>query len=114
MASVFNPIIYPVRDLAQATVLYRTLLAVDPYAESSYYVGFRVDGTEIGLDPNGHAQGMTGPVPYHVVPDIQRALDELTKVGAQVQRPVTDVGGGKLVATVQDADGNITGLTQDP
>ena len=27
---------------------------------------------------------------------------------------VKDVGGGKLIATVRDADGNITGLAQSP
>jgi predicted enzyme related to lactoylglutathione lyase len=30
-----------------------------------------------------------------------------------VQREAKDVGGGKLVATVKDADGNIIGLIQN-
>lgn len=34
--------------------------------------------------------------------------------GAEVQQPATDVGGGKLIATVKDADGNVLGLAQSP
>jgi predicted enzyme related to lactoylglutathione lyase len=112
MTSGLTTVIYPVKDLAQATALYRTLLGVAPYTEQPYYVGFRVGDQEIGLDPNGRAQGMTGPVGYLPVTDIEQSLKELVDAGAQVQRPARDVGGGKLVATVQDADGNVTGLMQ--
>src|SRR5437660_11081502 len=64
-------ITYPVSDLAQAKILYRTLLGVEPYADEAYYVGFRVGDEEIGLDPHGHSKGMTGPVDYVAVADIQ-------------------------------------------
>jgi predicted enzyme related to lactoylglutathione lyase len=67
---------------------------------------------EIGLDPNGHNNGMTGPVGYCQVSDIQKSLQLLLDAGAQVQQEVQDVGGGKLIASVKDADGNITGLMQ--
>jgi hypothetical protein len=60
----FSVVIYPVTDLAQAKVLYRTLLGVEPYVDEAYYVGFRVEDQEIGLDPHGHSKGMTGPVGY--------------------------------------------------
>jgi predicted enzyme related to lactoylglutathione lyase len=36
----------------------------------------------------------------------------LVDAGAETQQEVTDVGGGKLVATVKDADGNVIGLLQ--
>jgi predicted enzyme related to lactoylglutathione lyase len=107
-------VIYPVSDLAQAKRLYRTLLGVEPYADEAYYVGFRVGDQEIGLDPHGHRKGMTGPVGYWQVNDIQTSLRQLLDAGAQVQQEVQDVGGGKLIAWVKDADGNITGLVQSP
>ena len=44
-------IIYPVKDLAQAKMRFRTLLGVEPYADQPYYVGFRVGDQEFGLDP---------------------------------------------------------------
>jgi hypothetical protein len=38
---------------------------------------------------------------------------EVTAAGATVQEPVRDVGGGRLVATITDPDGNVLGLLQD-
>jgi len=110
----FGVVIYPVSDLAQAKTLYRTLLGVEPYTDEAYYVGFRVGDQEIGLDPHGHNQGMTGPVGYFHVSDIQQSLQALLDAGAQVQQGVKDVGGGKLIASVKDADSNIIGLIQFP
>src|SRR5713226_5041236 len=105
---------YPVKDLAGAKTLYSKLLGVEPYADAAYYVGFRVGDQEIGLDPNGHNKGMTGPVGYWEVNDIKESLQLLLDAGAQAQQEVTDVGGGKLIASVRDADGNIIGLLQFP
>ena len=110
----FGVIIYPVSDLAQAKTLYRTLLGVEPYTDEAYYVGFRVGDQEIGLDPHGHRKGMTGPVGYFHVSDIKNCLQSLLDAGAQVQQEVKDVGGGKLIASVKDADSNIIGLIQLP
>ena len=107
-------IIYPVSDLAQAKTLFRTLLGVEPYMDEAYYVGFRVGDQEIGLDPHGHSKGMTGPVVYVPVADIQSSLKQLLEAGAQPLQAVQDVGGGKLIASVKDADGNNIGLLQNP
>lgn len=107
-------IVYPVKDIAAARELYGRLLGVAPVMDEVYYVGFEVDGLHIGLDPNGHGKGMTGPVGYWPVGDIQATLDALVEAGAQMRQPVTDVGGGTLIATLADADGNVTGLLQAP
>ncbi len=107
-------IVYPVSDLARAKTLYRTLLGVDPYVDQAYYVGFRVGDQEIGLDPYGHSKGITGPVVYVSVADIQSSLKQLVEAGAQELQAVQDVGGGRLIASVKDADGNNIGLLQNP
>ena len=107
-------VIYPVKDSAQAKTLYSKLLGVEPYMDEAYYVGFRVGDQEIGLDPHGHNKGMTGPVGYWQVDDIKKSLQLLLDAGAQVQQAVNDVGGGKLIAWVKDADSNIIGLIQLP
>ena len=70
-------LINPVKDIAQAKSLYSKLLGVEPYADEAYYVGFRVGDQEIGLDPHGHNQGMTGPVGYFHVSDIKRSLQAI-------------------------------------
>ena len=137
--------VYPVSDLAQAKTLFHTLLGVDPYADQPYYVGFRAGGQEIGLDPYGHSKGITGPIVYVSVSNIQSSLNQLLQrlaevlshihlalgeriwanlgsifpstaieTGAQPVQPVQDVGGGKLIASVKDSDGNNIGLIQNP
>lgn len=107
-------VIYPVKDIARAKTLFSKLLGVEPYMDEAYYVGFRVGDQEIGLDPNGHDQGMAGPVGYFHVSDIKHSLQSLLDAGAQVQQEAKDVGGGKLIASVKDADGNSIGLIQLP
>jgi predicted enzyme related to lactoylglutathione lyase len=107
-------VLHPVSDLAAAKAVYAALLGTAPQADSSYYVGFDVAGQHIGLVPGGGPQGMTSPVAYWHVADIEAKLAELTGAGATVKEPVRDVGGGRLVATVTDPDGNVLGLVQDP
>jgi predicted enzyme related to lactoylglutathione lyase len=51
---------------------------------------------------------------YYHVDDINKSLQLLLDSGAQVQQEVKDVGGGRLIASVRDADGNIVGLIQSP
>ncbi|MFI2435802.1 VOC family protein [Streptomyces sp. NPDC018693] len=114
MAAGLQTIIYPVKDLDGAKVLFRTLLDVEPYADEPYYVGFKAAGQDVGLDPNGHAKGMTGPVPYWHVTDLRTRLAALLEAGAELLQDAKDVGGGRLIASVKDADGNLVGLLQDP
>jgi len=114
MTDGIKTFIYPVKDIAQAKKLYGKLLGVKPYTDEAYYVGFRVGDQEIGLDPHGHSQGMTGPIGYWHVNDIKKSLQLLLDAGAQAQQQVTDVGGGRLIASVKDADNNIIGLIQSP
>ncbi len=114
MTSGLRTIVYPVKDLDHAKAVYASLLGVPPYTDEPWYVGFRVGDQELGLDPHGHGQGMTGPVGYWHVEDIRASVRQLLDAGAQAQREVRDVGGGRLVATVTDSDGNVTGLVQSP
>jgi predicted enzyme related to lactoylglutathione lyase len=102
-------IVYPVKDAAQAKVFFRTLFGIDPYVDNPYYVGFKVGDLDIGLDPNGHKEGMT--VYYHVN-DIRQSLQSLVAAGATIIQEVKDIGGGGLIAAVKDTNGNIIGLIQ--
>ena len=107
-------VLHPVSDLAAAKALYAALLGVPPQTDSSFYVGFEAAGQQIGLVPSRASQGMTSPVAYWHVPDIEAKLAEVTAAGATVKEAAHDVGGGRLVATVTDLDGNVLGLLQDP
>src|ERR1700678_2811833 len=106
-------VLHPVSDLAKATAVYTALLGVAPQHEAPYYVGFEAEGQHIGLVPGGAAQGMTSPVAYWHVSDIEAKLAEVTAAGATVKESPRDVGGGRVVGTVNDPDGNVLGLIQD-
>lgn len=102
-------VIYPVKDIDKAKAIFRELLGKEPYADAPYYVGFKVGDEDIGLDPNGHQEGMTA---YYHVDDIQKSLQALLNAGARQVQEIKDVGGGRLIASVKDENGNIIGLIQ--
>jgi predicted enzyme related to lactoylglutathione lyase len=107
-------VLHPVTDLAASKAVYTALLGVPPSSDAPYYVGYEVEGQQIGLVPNASAQGMTSPIAYWHVSDIEAKLAEVAAAGAKVKESPRDVGGGRLVATFTDPDGNVLGLLQDP
>ena len=107
-------VLHPVSDLEKAKAVYTALLGLPPQHDAPYYVGYEAEGQHIGLVPGGAQQGMTAPVAYWHVPDIEAKLAEVTAAGGTVAEQPRDVGGGRLVATFTDLDGNVLGLVQDP
>ena len=100
---------------------------------AEHAVGDRPQVGPVGLEPlrqpaglvhvtQRPGQGRDGPVwatqgiPPGLwnVDDIEAALASLLEAGAESRQPVSDVGGGRRIATVQDLDGNVIGLLQDP
>jgi len=106
-------VLHPVSDVAAAKAVYSALLGMAPQTDSAYYVGYEAAGQQVGLVPGGAAQGMTSPVAYWHVADIEAKLAEVTAAGAAVKESPHDVGGGRLVASFTDPDGNVLGLIQD-
>jgi predicted enzyme related to lactoylglutathione lyase len=114
MTAGMKTILYPVTDLAAAKKLYGALFGVAPVMDEPYYVGYNVGGQDVGLDPHGYSKGMAGSLGYWHVDDINATLTAIVDAGGEQHQEITDVGGGKLIATVQDADGNAIGLLQMP
>lgn len=110
MTTGMRTVIYPVTDLARTKALFTALLG-EPTHDAPYYVQFDVEGQNIGLDPHGHRDGATG---YFHVDDVRKTLATLVEAGATTVQEPRDVGGGTLIATVKDADGNLIGLRQAP
>jgi predicted enzyme related to lactoylglutathione lyase len=108
MARNIKLLVYPVKDIQKAKAFYRKFLGVEPYVASDYYVGYKVDDQEVGLDPNSNL----GPIAYTDVEDIKSSLKAMTEVGGEIVQDVKDVGGGLLIAQIRDADGNAVGLRQ--
>lgn len=106
-------VLHPVSDLEKSKAVYTALLGIEPQADAPYYVGYDIAGQHVGLVPDGGPQSMDSPVTYWSVVDIEEKLAQVTGAGATVREPVRDVGGGRLVATFTDPDGNVLGLVQD-
>ncbi len=109
-------VIYKVPDLARAKAWYSTTLEIEPYFDEPFYVGFNVGGFELGLDPDitNQQPGPGGSLAYWVVKDLKGALAQLVARGVTVRNPLQDVGGGILVAAIDDPFGNRIGLIENP
>jgi predicted enzyme related to lactoylglutathione lyase len=103
-------VLYPVKDITQATALFRKFLGVEPYANQPYYVGFKINDQDIGLVPHNPEAGMTA---FYHVDDIKDSLQILVDAGAEIIQDIKNVGGGRLIASVKDKDGNIIGLVEN-
>ena len=106
-------VVVPVQDLDAGKAFYGALLGVEPSVDAAYYVGYDVAGQHLGLNPHGHAQGMTGPTYYWAVDNLEEVSSALVAAGGTVLQEPTEVGGGRTISTVADADGNVVGLSQD-
>lgn len=111
MNTGIHTVVYPVEDIERAKAVYQALLGIEPYVDEPYYVGFRLGDQEFGLDPNGlHKEATT----YYHVDDIHGLVARLRELGVTPKGEVRDVGGGKLVVSMTDPDGNVFGLSQEP
>ena len=106
--------IYQVHDLALAKEFYSQALGKDPYFDEPYYVGFSVDGHELGLDPDVSKRppGGSGVIGYWRVEDINAAWQHLTTIGATSIELPHSVGLDLQTSIVADPFGNYIGLLQ--
>lgn len=100
-------VLYPVEDMAQSKALFAKLLNVEPYVDSPYYIGFKVNHQDIGLVSNN--PGLTA---FFHVDNIKSSQQILIDSGDKNIGDITDVGGGRLVASAKDSSNNIIGLIQ--
>lgn len=113
MTTGVQTIIYPAKDLQSAKAVFTALLGAEPMVDQPYYVGWKVAGQDVGLDPNGHSHGVSGPVPYWHVPDIEAAAAALVAAGATEVAGIREVGPGRRTAVYLDQNENKIGLLQD-
>ena len=96
--------------MAKSKLLFTKFLGVEPYADSPYYIGYKINNQDIGLIPGSSEGSATA---YFHVDDIRNSLQMLVDDGATIIRDINDVGGGRLVASVKDTSNNIIGLIQN-
>lgn len=106
MSAPIRSLVIPVSDLGAAKAIYTALLG-EPHTDQPYYVGYNVDGFEVGLNP---ANDTDGPVAYADVDDLDATRATLVAAGATERSAPHAAGPGMRVCVVADADGNQIGL----
>ena len=107
--------IYPVADLAAAKKWYAEWLHAEPYFDEPFYVGFDVNGFELGLHPasSDHAAHRGGGIAYWKTPDLDAEWKDVLARGCRELSAPQDVGGGIRVAQALDPFGNTIGLIEE-
>ena len=106
MSPTIQSLVIPVSDLNAAKAVYTALLGA-PHTDESYYVGYNVNGFEVGLNPAGEGGG---PVAFADVEDLDGTRDILLAAGATERDAPRRVAPETRVCVLADADGNPIGL----
>src|ERR1700712_3688148 len=114
MFKKLRTVIYYVTDLQKSKEWYTELLGIKPYFDEPFYVGFDVNGCELGLHPYDVTiiKG-NQTVSHWAVDEIEKCVATLTEKGATILHKISDVGGGIKVATLIDPWGNAVGLIEE-
>lgn len=114
MLKKIRTVIYHVNDIEKAKQWYIRITGIQPNFDEPFYVGFDINGFELGLDPdNTDIQKGNNSIAYWSVDDIDKAVETFTNNGAVVISPIQNVGGNISVAIVRDPFGNYVGLIHE-
>ena len=115
MISGLRTVIYFVKDLDTAKAWYTQIFNKPPYFDEPYYVGFNIEGFELGLRPDKEGENFdNNTVAYWGVQDAKTVYQYLLQNGSIADEDIKDVGGGILVGTVIDPAGNVFGIIENP
>ena len=112
MFKKLRTVIYTAKDLPAAREWYIKATGQQPYFDQPFYVGFDINGFELGLDPDASSGPGNQTVSYWAVDDTEAALNKLVTIGGTLIQPRTNVGGEIHVAIVADPFGNHIGLIE--
>lgn len=114
MFKKLRTVIYHVDDLQKAKTWYAEMSGIQPYFDEVFYVGFDINGFELGLDPDFEdVERGAQAVAYWEVDDIETVFKKFVNAGAQVNSKIKEVGEGIKVAVVLDPWGNAVGLIEE-
>jgi predicted enzyme related to lactoylglutathione lyase len=114
MFNKLRTVIYHVEDLDDAKNWYKDITGIDPYFDQPFYVGFDINGYELGLDPDmDNVEAGNQSVAYWSVDNIEDVVDKLTENNASVIPNIAEVGDGIKVAVLKDPFGNAIGLIEE-
>ena len=114
MFKKLRTVIYHVEDLDDAKNWYKNITGTDPYFDQPFYVGFDINGCELGLDPDvNNIEAGNQSVAYWSVDNIEAVVEKLTENNASVISAIKEVGDGIKVAVLKDPFGNAIGLIEE-
>lgn len=106
--------IYHCPDLDAAKKWYTELLEQEPYFDAPFYVGFNINGAELGLDPDcTNITNGTNSYALWSVADIEATVAKITSLNGSIFTPITAVGENMKVAVVKDPWQNCIGLIEE-
>ena len=113
MFKKLRTVIYHVKDIDAAKEWYIKATGIEPYFDEPFYVGFDINGFELGLDPDPKFfSNGNHTLSYWAVDDTEEASAKLTGIGGKLIQPRTNVGGTIHIAIVEDPFGNHIGLME--
>lgn len=114
MFKKLRTVVYHVSDLSTAKGWYQQITGVDPYFDQPFYVGFDINGCELGLDPDlTKVQAGNHSFVYWSVENIESCVEKLTQLGGHLIDPIKSVGEDIQVAAIQDPWGNAIGIIEE-
>ncbi len=114
MFNKLRTVVYHVSDLQQAKEWYQYITGITPYFDMPFYVGFNINGCELGLDPDlTYATNGNHSFVYWNVDDIEDSIKKLLAAKATILENIKEVGEGTRVATVMDLWGNAIGIIEE-
>ena len=113
MLQKLRTVIYHVNDIAAAKEWYIKATGIQPYFDEPFYIGFDINGYELGLDPSpAIATPGNHTVSYWAVESAKAAVEKFIAIGATLVQGVTNVGDTINVAVVADPFGNNIGFIE--
>jgi predicted enzyme related to lactoylglutathione lyase len=114
MFQKLRSVIYHAADLAAARQWYIDVTGLQPYFDQPFYVGFDINGSELGIDPDmSKVTPGNSTTALWKVADVQATVDKCVSLGATIHSAPQNVGGDMIVATIIDPFGNNVGLISE-
>lgn len=113
MLQKLRTVIYHVADLQAAKEWYIKATGIQPYFDEAFYVGFDINGFELGLDPSmKNISAGNHTESYWSVASTREAVNKFVALGATLVQDVTNVGGAIHIVIVADPFGNHIGFIE--
>lgn len=113
MLQKLRTVIYHVADIHSAKEWYIKATGIQPYFDEPFYVGFDINGCEIGLDPSmDNILAGNHSISYWAVKSTKEVVEKFVALGATLVQDTTNVGGPIQVAIVADPFGNHIGFIE--